>query len=112
MVKIERRRDQFTAVLSNLVLFVGVFVFRWDPHLILFFYWFEVGIVVIREVIQSLFAELPPSEEYRPSGSKATFPLKELADVRGSLQLTRLLPPIYPRGSVEILSELQVPSVA
>ncbi|MFC4247641.1 DUF6498-containing protein [Natribaculum luteum] len=98
MIKIERRRDQFTAVLSNLVLFVGVFVFRWDPHLILFFYWFEAGIVVIREVIQSLFAELPPSEEYCPSGSKATFPLKELADVRGGLQLTRLLPPIYPRN--------------
>ncbi|RYJ13334.1 multidrug ABC transporter ATPase [Halogeometricum borinquense] len=106
MTGLKHRRTLFVMVLSNLVLLAGVFVFDWNPHLLLLLYWFEVGVVVIRAAIQSLFAELPPSEGYKPTGSRAPFPLKLLAEVRGGFHPVRWLPPVYPRNIPYILPTL------
>jgi hypothetical protein len=92
----ESRRTLYAAVFSNLVLLVGLSVFDWDPRLLLVLYWFEAGVVVLREALQGLFAELPPSEEYRPL--RAPLPLSSLTEVRGGFRPTRWLPPVYPRN--------------
>ncbi|TKX54247.1 multidrug ABC transporter ATPase, partial [Halorubrum sp. SS7] len=80
------------------VLVAGVLRFEWDPQLLLFVYWVEAGIAAGRGVLQSLFAELPPSEAYRPCGTRMPFPLAALADVRGGVRLASWLPPVYPRN--------------
>ncbi|WP_396613338.1 DUF6498-containing protein (plasmid) [Haloferax sp. S1W] len=100
------RRTLAATVLSNLVLLAGVFAFGWDPRLVLLLYWFEAGLAVAREATQSLFAALPPSEAYKPTGTRAPFPLKPLADVHGGVRLVRWLPAIYPRNIPYILLTL------
>ncbi|AHZ24702.1 multidrug ABC transporter ATPase (plasmid) [Haloferax mediterranei ATCC 33500] len=105
------RRTLSVMALSNLVLLMGVFEFSWDPHLVLLFYWFEAGVAVTREAAQSLFAALPPSKEYRPTGTRAPFPLKILADVRGGFRPARWLPPVYPQNVPYTLLTL-IPLVA
>ncbi|QPV64998.1 multidrug ABC transporter ATPase [Halosimplex litoreum] len=86
------------------MLLVGLFVFDWNPRLLLLLYWFEAGVVVLREALQGLFAELPPSDEYRPL--RAPVPLASLADVRGGFRPTRWLPPVYPRNVPYVLTGL------
>jgi hypothetical protein len=107
----QSQRTLLAVVFSNLVLLVGVFVFGWNPYLVLLLYWFEAGLAVAREAIQSMFAALPPSEAYRPTGTRAPFPLAPLADVRGGVRLTRWLPEVYPRNVPYVLLTL-LPLVA
>ncbi|QLH83152.1 DUF6498-containing protein [Halosimplex pelagicum] len=105
----ESRRTLYAAVFSNLVLLAGLFVFGWNPRLLLLLYWFEAGVVVVREAVQGLFAELPPSDEYRPL--RAPLPLSALAEVRGGFRPVRWLPPVYPRNVPYVLAGL-IPWVA
>ncbi|WP_132060010.1 DUF6498-containing protein [Halorussus amylolyticus] len=102
----EYGRRLTAVVLSNSVLAAGVFVFGWDPHLLLLLYWVEAGVAVGREAIQSLFSALPPSEAYKPTGTRVPFPLESLSDVRGRICLVGWLPAIYPRNVPYILLTL------
>jgi len=105
----ESRRTLYAAVFSNLVLLVGLFVFGWDPRSLLLLYWFEAGVVVVREAVQGLFAELPPSEEYEPL--RAPLPLSALAEIRGGFRPVRWLPNVYPRNVPYVLAGL-IPWIA
>ena len=91
-------RRSIRIALVAAVLVAGVLRFEWGPQLLLFVYWVEAGIAAGRGVLQSLFAERPPSEAYRPRGTRMPFPLAALADVRGGVRLASWLPPVYPRN--------------
>ncbi|ELZ89549.1 hypothetical protein C453_00695 [Haloferax elongans ATCC BAA-1513] len=93
-------------VLVAAVLAAGVLRLEWGPHLLLFVYWVEAGVAAGRGALQSLFAELPPSEAYRPRGTRMPFPLESLADVRGGVRLGSWLPPVYPRNVPYVLLAL------
>ncbi|WP_148286704.1 DUF6498-containing protein [Halarchaeum acidiphilum] len=88
------------------VLAAGVLRFEWGPQLLLFVYWVEAGVAAGRGALQSLFAELPPSEAYRPRGTRMPFPLESLADVRGGVRPGSWLPPVYPRNGPYVLLAL------
>nr|WP_049918693.1 DUF6498-containing protein [Haloferax larsenii] len=96
-------RRSYRMALIAAVMAAGVLRFEWGPHLLLFVYWVEAGVAAGRSALQSLFAELPPSEAYRPRGTRMPFPLESLADVRGGVRLGSWLPPVYPRNVPYVL---------
>jgi hypothetical protein len=105
------KQRPYRLALVAAVLAAGVLQFEWGPQLLLFVYWVEAGVAAGRDALQSVFAERPPSEAYRPRGTRMPFPFESLADVRGSVRLGSWLPPVYPRNVPYVLLA-SVPIVA
>ncbi|MBP1954271.1 hypothetical protein J2752_001152 [Halarchaeum rubridurum] len=101
----DSRRGRLTVAVSSLLLAAGVFVLDWDVRVLLLCYWLEAGFVVARDAVQSLFAARPPADAYRPSDTRAPFPLSALAAVRGGIEVAGL-PPLYPRNVPHVLLTL------
>lgn len=101
----DSRRGRLAVVASSLLLAAGVFVLGWDVRVLLLCYWLEAAFVVARDAIQSLFAARPPADAYRPTDTRAPFPLPALAAVRGGIELPGL-PPLYPRNVPHVLLTL------
>jgi hypothetical protein len=76
-----------------LVPVVGVVVFDWRLRSVLLFYWFEVGVTVVRQSIEATFAGRPNSE----AGRMLRPPFGKLRNKRGGIAMPGALPPVYPR---------------
>lgn len=85
--------------LTFLVPMVGVVAFDWRLRWILVFYWFEIGVTVLRQCTEAAFAGRPNSD----AGRVLFPPLRRLQQKRGAVTVSELLPPVYPRTFPTIL---------
>lgn len=92
-------------LLANLVPLAGVVRLGWDADTLVTTYTLELFLAVPVTALKTLFAQRPPRSD---RDSNFISPSRELTRKRGSVVLSRWLPPVYPR-TVPFIASLAVP---
>ncbi|SNR23479.1 DUF6498-containing protein [Halorubrum vacuolatum] len=81
---------------ANLLPLFGVLWFGWDPATLVVIYALELLFTLPLAGVKALFAKRPPRADHDESGTLSVS--HPVTDHRGSIDLVRWLPPVYPRN--------------
>lgn len=91
------------AVVSTVVILLGVVLFGWSASVLLVVYWVEAGVAIVRGAVQGLFATHSPKD----LTIDHKLPLSSWGEKRGGVSVG-LLPPIYPRNVPVVIASIIV----
>lgn len=82
-----------------LVPFVGATLFDWQLQFVLLFYWFEIGVTIARQTVETTFAGRPNSGE----GRMVMPAFRRLRSKRGGISLPGPFRSIHPRTAPSVV---------